>query len=731
MTVEAALLSSIPAAAALYLTTYGPGQAWWRGVPSGLPSAFARLVTSLLWTTLVGLVLAATETFSLPRLVAVNGLVALAGYLARRGRPRGGGVRDMIGPLVLAATILAAWPPYAPFVAGADATGYVASGIHLARHHRLWKHDPVAARLSPMARRLSFPSARGRPWQPPYTRMLGGMVIDTPDDSTVRPSFFPVPMVWAAVFADALGARRVAAFAPLFAGAALWAMWLVARRRMPAWPALAAVGLAGGSAAGVWIARMPLADPIAWALLWAGLAATDAWMEGRSRADGVLAGLALGGACLTRIEYALFVVLAFAVWSLWGGFRRWAAAAPIIALSAMLAATAAQQVWLPGAYTAPFAEVWSGIVYRWTPVVSGHLPLVVLGGLAAVAAVAWLLRALGTERGLSLALLAGVSVVYVSYTHPRPDRSLPWLLAYLGWPALLLAPLGLYLLWRRREREPGNGLLLALGLVTSAVILYNPRVLPVHPWAIRRFIPVILPVAILAAALAANRLSHLLADAVGALASNQTAADPPPSPVATRLSAARWTLRAGSQLGTLLVWAGVAAGILLPARAIWNSHYYRGSYEQLAGLAEKIGPGTVTLLDTRLAGHVLATPLWLLYDRNSVPVYAVSRQRRNVIAGLTRALSNQWNVLLLVPAATDLKPIPWTRATRAFDYAIDIEIPDIATKGPPRRSRRLLTHLAAYRLEPIRFPPHRVAAPPASSAADERPGAPVRPGQSR
>ena len=147
MTVEAALLSSIPAAAALYLTTYGPGQAWWRGVPSGLPSAFARLVTSLLWTTLVGLVLAATETFSLPRLVAVNGLVALAGYLARRGRPRGGGVRDMIGPLVLAATILAAWPPYAPFVAGADATGS-GSTILSQRGCRRWPGGSRSRRLA-------------------------------------------------------------------------------------------------------------------------------------------------------------------------------------------------------------------------------------------------------------------------------------------------------------------------------------------------------------------------------------------------------------------------------------------------------------------------------------------------------------------------------------------------------------------------------------------------------
>jgi hypothetical protein len=68
----------------------------------------------------------------------------------------------------------------------------------------------------------------GYPWKPPYTRMPGGLVIATPDSEVVLPSFFPAPTVWAALFADALGARFAGGFAALFG--ALAAVGLLALR---------------------------------------------------------------------------------------------------------------------------------------------------------------------------------------------------------------------------------------------------------------------------------------------------------------------------------------------------------------------------------------------------------------------------------------------------------------------------------------------------------------------
>ena len=78
------------------------------------------------------------------------------------------------------------------------------AGIHLARTHHLWKHDPLAAELTPHARARLFFSVLGHPWKPPYARMPGGLVIDNPESHIVRPAFFPTPVVWSALGAESI-----------------------------------------------------------------------------------------------------------------------------------------------------------------------------------------------------------------------------------------------------------------------------------------------------------------------------------------------------------------------------------------------------------------------------------------------------------------------------------------------------------------------------------------------
>ena len=184
-TVPAALISSTAALFTIVLAAYvfllAPGQAWFRGRAASTPRLFARVALSALLTTILGLGLAALEMFSLPRLVVVTALTALLGYVfvARvRDDAPGAAASSGAGPLIFVLVLCTYWPPFETHLAASDSTSYLAAGVHLARAHKLWKHDELVEELSPLARQTLFFSVMGYPWKPPYARMPGGLVID-------------------------------------------------------------------------------------------------------------------------------------------------------------------------------------------------------------------------------------------------------------------------------------------------------------------------------------------------------------------------------------------------------------------------------------------------------------------------------------------------------------------------------------------------------------------------
>ncbi len=83
------------------------------------------------------------------------------------------------------------------------------------------------------------------------------------------------------------------------------------------------------------------------------------------------------------------------------------------------------------------------------------------------------------------------------------EDSLRNLAVYLSWPVVVAAGLGvIWAIWRRWGSRKGllRPLLLALALVPALVYLWIPHVSPDHPWAFRRFIPLVVPCVLLFAA---------------------------------------------------------------------------------------------------------------------------------------------------------------------------------------------------------------------------------------
>ncbi len=655
-TVPAAFVSSLAALFAVALAAYvfllAPGQAWFRGRASSTPRSFARVALSALFTTVVGLGLAASETFSLPRLAVIGALTALFGYVfvARvRHEEPGAATRAGAGAAIFVVVLCLYWPPFETHLAASDSTSYVASGIHLARAHRLWKHDDLVERLSPSVRPNLFFSVMGYPWKPPYARMPGGLVIDTPDSSVVHASFLPAPMVWSALFADALGARYAGGFAALFGALGVWGFWHFARRRLEVLPALLATSLVALNAAGSWAGKFALSEPLAWTFLWAGLVALDAYEEDGFATDARLAAVLLGGTVLSRIEYLPFIAAALALRSL---LRSDAPSRPLTpgfvsCFAAMALLACAQTIVLPGSYVSPIRDALEGLWFRVLVGRAEH-PWITLGWpvLALIVSI-WLVRRIGVRRAACGAIVLLAVAPYVLSSHSTVWRSVEWLGHYVGPVALLLGPVGAVVAWRSRHAISGEGFFVCLALLVTALLVYSPHVYPVMPWASRRYVPLVVPALLLWAVIALVRIG-------------------------------RRSMPAAAVAGALL-----AVSVAWPARATWRLPFYEGTYAALEHTAALMPKDGALLIDNRLIPLMLAPPLWLAFDRNSLPVDTSTVGGRDTTAGVVHALAATGAVYLLKPSATPEERLPSVIAKRVRDFEIELALPEQTDAAPP------------------------------------------------
>ena len=81
------------------------------------------------------------------------------------------------------------------------------------------------------------------------------------------------------------------------------------------------------------------------------------------------------------------------------------------------------------------------------------------------------------------------------------EQTVHWLAMYLGWPTVVLATAGYVLLVRRAIRQRSLALagMLTMGLGVTLLYLVSVQITPDQPWAMRRFVPVVLPLLVLAA----------------------------------------------------------------------------------------------------------------------------------------------------------------------------------------------------------------------------------------
>jgi hypothetical protein len=596
--------------------------------------------------------MAAWHRYSFTRLLIADVAVAVAAAGVSRGSVRLGPAARRPGlaafvPIGL--VVLGAWrffPPSEYIIGGKDPGVYVNEGVQLAQRGAIVVHDPVVADVPPFARDLFFPRDRNR------TRFLAprfmGFFIVDPDRGAVVgqfPHLFPASIAIGHGIDGLTGARLAIGWWGVLG---LLSVYFLGARFLGRPAAAAAACLLAINVIGVWFARYPNAELSMQALLFAALLAharssidddpffapVAGWLLGLLlflRFDAVIAVAAvvaaawLGTFARQRVRWTFWVTLTVAfvlgAWYYLGPLREYIEL-PIVYLTN-----------LPGLRVATAAG----------------LALAAIGAIAAARRVSErtakaIVRAVPTILTVVVVVLALYALMFRHPGGKLTDYDAYALRTfaqfYFTVPALIAALIGYATIFRVRFwRDPA----FVITLTAFALLLfYKIHIVPVHFWAARRFVAVILPGSLLAVAAAA-------------------------------LTGGRGRLPLMRAIRTPI---GIVFVVLLgldyarAARPVMEHVEYAGVIPRIEALSRLIGDRDLLVVESRDAGsdvHVFATPLAYIYARNVLVLSNAKPDKIAFGAFLDRMHAKYDRVLFLGSGGTDLLSSRWSVTPVASD----------------------------------------------------------------
>jgi hypothetical protein len=630
------LVPAVPAALASLALFLLPGLVFLallrRDEREGLPldeALFLTAAVSIAWSAWLALLLAELGRFSLVTAGLVTTAVAACAALVARARlawpfarPRGGAEVLPAAAVLLVAFALQARPTEY-LVGGRDPGVYVAAMGVIGRTGGIAYTDPTVRAIPPDDVALFYRN----PDAPDFTwARFAGFPLESPRTGRVYPEFFHLFPAFGAYLFQSMGVKGALATPPVFGILGTMGVFFVLRRLFGAAPALLGGLLLATNAVQVWFARYPVSEPVSQCFTFLGLLAFLAWEEQGRPLWGALAGLAFGLTFLVRVDSVLLV----APLALYLLVRRahhdlpWRRAAAVLVPLVLLGAHAGlhaalfSRKYLANVLNRPY---WSQPAWVWALVALGAVTVVLLVHLRSEAAVR-LLEAHGGALRASLATLLVAGALYAYFLRPLLSawagadgndpaaqaagavlsllrgRGFHRLAAHdaqslvrLGWfvtpVALVLCVLGL--LVRLREWRTRDLLPLGLFATSGLFYLYKIRVYNDYFFALRRYVPIVLPFVL---GLAAFALVRMAARGRG-----------------PRAVAAVLTL--------VLFGAFLRDTIPLARYRDWN-----GAVRFVGDVARRFGPEDLLVFEQPKSIHLLSLPLWAVHG---LPVLELAR----------------------------------------------------------------------------------------------------------
>ena len=581
-----------------------------RAVPRD-EAAFLAVAVSVAASAWVGLVLAEAGLFSLVRgaiaVFALSAAVVMVGRGRRRGPFRATDPRSAApAMLVLGMALALQARPSEHVIGGRDPGVYVSTMALVSRTGALAPVDTAVSSIPPDARPLFFEDASARPFS---WERFGGIYLEHPASARVFPQFFHLFPVFGAYLFEAAGMAGALATPALFGVLGTLAVFFALRRVLGPAPALLAALLLGLNVLQVWFARYPVSETLVQLLVFLGILAASHWEDRGSAAFGALAGCCFGLALLARID-AILLVLALVLWLLArraGGLSRtpW----PLLVPFGLLALHAGLHGWrFAGKYVHDIlamgygkaALLWSfpaaaALALAWAAAgrardrVQRHAGAVRWAAAAAVCGLflyAYLLRpelsawAGGDGNDPARAVAGGGWLAALGYGRLAAHDAQS--LVRLGWfvtpPGLVLAVLGFLLLIR--DFRARHALAVAIVFTFAAFYLYKTRISSDYFFALRRFLPVVLPGLLGFAALALTTLAE---------------------------RGRAWRGAA------VLAGAGLATAYGLETSRIAEHVDWREAAGFVSQVADLFGPQDIVLAEQESSVEMVAVPLWAVH----------------------------------------------------------------------------------------------------------------------
>jgi hypothetical protein len=580
--------------------------------------------------------LAIFHRYSFQRLLMADAALVILGAGLARGRLRFGPAARRVtwtALLPVALVVIGLWrffPPSEYIIGGKDPGTYMNEGIQIAQRGAIVVHDPVVATVPPFARDLFFPW-HGRTDY--YSLRFMGFFIQDPESGGVVgqfPHLFPASIAIGYGIDGLTGARRTVGF---WAILGVLAVYFTGARFAGRAAGAAAAGLLALNVITVWFAKYPNAEVTMQALLFAALLA-----NARAHVDddgffAPVAGFLLGLLLFLRFDVVLGI-LGVAIGLVLGVLNGRRARVSFVVVFAIVAVAASMYLLGPMRAYAAAPILFFRTLPTWESVA---LAAIVIAGVAVVA-LSWRVPVTMTRIGnwipiaivITVCVLATYALVFRHQVGKLAEhdasalRTFTYL--YFTLPALIAALIGLALLIRRFFRDPA---LVSTIVIFSCFLFYKVRIVPYHFWMTRRFLPVILPGALIfasAAALTGVRLPRSFS------------------------GAARTALR----VVFILLLAGYYLRVSRPVVAHVE---YAGLIPKLEQLARTIGDDDLVIAESRDTNsdiHVLALPLAYIYARNVLVLFPARPDKPTFAAFLEWARTRYHRVLFIGGGGTDL-----------------------------------------------------------------------------
>jgi len=641
---------------------------------------FWSVVISLAVSLSVVLALALGHRYSFGRLLAADVAVAVAAAAAARFRVRLPGARRIgwTALLPLALVLLGCWRffPTAEYIIGGKDPGvYVNEGVQIAQRGAIVIHDDAVQAVPPFARDLFFPSDKRQDY---YSVLFMGFFVKDPEAGTVIgqfPHLFPASIAIGYGIDGLTGALRTVG---VWAILGLLAVYFAGARLLGRPAAFAASALLALHVIEVWFARYPNAEVVMQALLFAALLA-----NARAHVDGDRFFAPVAGGLLALLLFlrfdAVLCIAGVGAGLVLGAFNGQRVRAGFVATFAGGAALAAAYLLGPMRAYSDLPLVFLSNLPWWEYALLGLAGLAGVAGIALASkpsrvndlVVAWVPTAI-----VASVCLAAAYALYVRQPVGRTALHDAYALRmftgyYLTLPALAAALLGLAIGARRTFwRDPA---LIATAVIFSFFFFYKIRVSPDHFWMARRFLPSILPTALLFAC--------------GAAFTGATYGRRPP------------------HLRRLLIRIAFVALLALhygwASRPVMAHVEYAGLIPRIEHLAGTIGDDDLTIVESRDAYsdmHVLATPLAFIYARQVLVLRSARPDKAAFAAFLEWARTKYKRVLFIGGGGTDL--LSYRYGVKAIDSP-RFQVPeyDAPVNAYPRSVRRKEFDFGVYAFE--------------------------------